>query len=352
MLTSNVAKAIMYLGSKGAGVEFFKEIQQRVNFDLIVTNQKNTLNVSAKTPLLMIKISENLIGYIFQYFFRARSMRKRLFQELLSKKISTIFLPMASPFDLKLILKSRKYGISVVFILHDSKRHPGDLWPLNLHIDQMISTADKLICLSNTVRDEILKKKIIHSNSIRTSPHPVINLQTSEIDEIKIENLPNEYILLIGRIRKYKNFENFIKAWQESGRKEKLVVAGAGKLRIRKSRFPSYRFINRWLTNDEIMKLIIGSKIVAFPYLEGSQSGIIPIVKEHRKIILVSELPGLLEQVSEYQNSYILEKDFTNLHSLSLKNMLEEPVNHGEDLIGNAENDWQQLAITIEEFTS
>lgn len=347
-----MAKAIVYFGSKGAGVEFFREIQQRVDFDLIVTNQKNTLNVDVRSSLLVLKISDNFVGYVYQYFFQSRRMRKLLFKELMDKNIRTLFVPMASPFDLKLILKAQNYGIKVVYILHDSKRHPGDIWPRSYHIRQMIENADRLICLSNFVKDEVLKKNKQNIKSIRVASHPVLNLRTGAINENGIQNLPEEYLLLIGRIRKYKNFENFVKAWQESGRKENIVVAGSGRLRLKKSRFPNYQFINKWLTNDEIISLIKGSKIVAFPYLEGSQSGLIPIVKEQKKIILISALPGLMEQVSEYKNTYILENNFTNLKTLKFTDKLNEQQDLRTDLTRNSESDWQLLAATVEELTS
>jgi hypothetical protein len=45
--------------------------------------------------------------------------------------------------------------------------------------------------------------------------------------------------------------------------------------------------------------------VVVFPYLEASQSGILPFCVGENKKVVVTPLPGLLEQTSTYKNAYV-----------------------------------------------
>ena len=55
--------------------------------------------------------------------------------------------------------------------------------------------------------------------------------------------------------------------------------------------------------------LISEANVVVLPYLQASQSGIIEIAKSARKIIVVTPVAGLMEQIEDYDRAHVT-KDF------------------------------------------
>jgi glycosyltransferase involved in cell wall biosynthesis len=159
-----------------------------------------------------------------------------------------------------------------------------------------------LIALSHEVASKIqnLNPKIILS----VYPHPVFNFSDSQT----VVTYSERYLLFVGRIRKYKGVENLIAAFARLDRKDiELIIAGEGKLQVEND--SNIRVINRWLEENEIASLIKGAEVVVFPYFEASQSGILPYCVGENKKVVITPLPGLLEQTSTYKNAFV-SRDF------------------------------------------
>jgi rRNA maturation endonuclease Nob1 len=56
-------------------------------------------------------------------------------------------------------------------------------------------------------------------------------------------------------------------------------------------------------------ELIKNAEVVVFPYVEASQSGLLPYCLSERKKVVVTPLSGLLEQTSSHENIFVT-KDF------------------------------------------
>jgi hypothetical protein len=135
---------------------------------------------------------------------------------------------------------------------------------------------------------------------------------------MKSHELP--IVLLIGRQRKYKDSEAFLKLAHEFQSSALFVIAGEGL--IRDTGKSKTIVINRWLSNNEFMEIIANANIVFFPYSEASQSGSIPIVIAEKKIVVVTSQPGLVEQLSSYPLKVIYDGGKSGEISLALANAL------------------------------
>jgi glycosyltransferase involved in cell wall biosynthesis len=56
-------------------------------------------------------------------------------------------------------------------------------------------------------------------------------------------------------------------------------------------------FLDKWLSDEELFQVIFASDVVVFPYLEASQSGLIPICRALKIPVVVTPVGGLPEQV-------------------------------------------------------
>jgi glycosyltransferase involved in cell wall biosynthesis len=303
-MEDKVPVLIIYLGRRGGGAkitaQISKDLQSSKMFSLAVicirgdNELAKDYDQSKVVTLLDNLASFKTIAKIIIYTLRP----KKLLSDMNFTPNGICLVPMISPLGLIVECLLKVQGITVIRLLHDFERHPGDNWPPNFLIRIIIKRSKFLIALSSEVASKIknLNPKIILS----IYPHPVFDFSTSQ----PVETYPNKYVLFVGRIRKYKGVENLIDAFTRLKIKDvQLIVAGEGKLDVKSD--ASVRVINRWLEESEIAALIKNAEVVVFPYIEASQSGILPYCVRGNKKVVVTPLPGLLEQTSTYENAFI-----------------------------------------------
>lgn len=303
-MDDKVPISIIYLGKRGGGAKITTQISR----DLLTSNRFLLISICIRRDNELAKeydqsrvvtLFDNLasiktVSKIIQYVLAPRKLL--LDMHLTPKGICLV--PMISPLGLVVESLLKTQGITVIRLLHDFKKHPGDRWPPNFLIRYIVKQSDFLIALSSEVANKI--KNLNPKIRLSIYPHPVFDFLNSQP---VVTNL-NRYILFIGRIRKYKGVENLIAAFARLKSKEiELILAGEGKLQVKND--PRIKVINRWLEEAEIASLIKSAEVVVFPYLEASQSGILPYCIGENKKVVVTPLPGLLEQTSTYKNAYI-----------------------------------------------
>jgi glycosyltransferase involved in cell wall biosynthesis len=266
------------------------------------SHHKSTFTENSK--YVFVKMPRNLVDYILSLVFMPKELRilERNFKQ---GENTNLIVPMATPFDLRFIRNLKSQEVNVIQIIHDSNRHPGDLWPNRLSIKKMIKRSNSLIFLSKYVGESIQKK--VHLNiPSRTVQHPFFETENYKSQGI----LGFKYFLLIGRIEKYKGAKSLVRAWKnlcssQEFKEYHLLIAGKGsRISSGKNDFRITR-MNYWLTDSLFDSLIENASAVIFPYTEASQSGVMAKAILAQKFIASTDQPGLVEQLSEYGNKYI-----------------------------------------------
>ena len=297
---------VLYLGRRGGGAKITKmiseELQTSKAFSLsAICIRKDNEEIKEYDQSKVIQLFNGLASVttlrrIIQYIF----VPKKLLLDLHLLKDGTCLVPMISPLGLVIEGLIKNQGVKVIRLLHDFDKHPGDKWPPGYLNRQVVKRSDFLIALSEEVASKV--KNLNPRIKVAIYPHPTFDFSTSKFDV----NPSSKYILFIGRIRKYKGVENLINAFAKITTSNLvLIIAGEGKLRIESN--PRIKVINRWLEEHEISSLIQNAEVIAFPYIEASQSGLLPYCVSKNKKIVVTPLPGLLEQTKGYSNAYIAE---------------------------------------------
>ena len=300
---------IIYLGKRGGGSHFTIELcsslleyQEQKVFKVVVSSSNlNKIafhDLGVQTIQIQLNSTRDKLRLILKAIFRAN----KLMQDFGVKQNSVIIAPMVNPFDLVPIWQFRKRGVKIIRVIHDAKKHPGDLWPGRLTIRAMMRHSDNIVTLSKSVAKELPSP---HKAKIVITKIPAFqSITQANIRDIQVRE---EYALIIGRIKRYKGIEVLLSAWSifESKSNLQLVIAGEGQLpRITEKRI---KVINRWLEEGEMHQLIQGAKFVVFAYQETSQSGLIPVAMAYAKNILITPLNGLVEQVTNYNSAFICE---------------------------------------------
>ena len=296
--------SILYLGKRGGGAEITlnltNELKESSLFELRSVGLRGDNQVWSRTDQsYRVEIVSN--GYALQTLFKMIGFAinpKKLLKKLNLQPGGACLIPMISPLGLVVEVILKKNRVNVIRLIHDFKKHPGDLFPPNWLTRKVIRKSDFLITLSEAV-DVKIKEKF---PKIRTSiyPHPDFGFMEKSAERI----IEAEYLLFIGRLRSYKGVINLIEAMKIiSDSSPLLVIAGEGDLKIKHD--SKIVMINKWLTEAEISNLVQNAEIIVFPYIEASQSGLIPYCMSSGKKIIITALDGLLEQTSGYLNVFV-----------------------------------------------
>jgi glycosyltransferase involved in cell wall biosynthesis len=200
------------------------------------------------------------------------------------QNLNSVVVVMSYPGDDSL-QKLSKSGVTITRVLHDLRRHPGDFWPTKRAIKGMLE-ADKLIALSDFVF-----KQIEHKHKYLSS----LSRRLDSVTTSKVFPIPQNYILIVGRFKKYKNIKKVQKALINFPNVTFLCAGVGSKVFLNHS---NTFVINRWLSDGELEFLIMQSRGLIAVYSEASQSGIVDQALYWRKPVLVSDKGALPEQVT------------------------------------------------------
>ena len=131
------------------------------------------------------------------------------------------------------------------------------------------------------------------------------------------------YLLFFGRIDKYKGIENLLNAYSRAPLPHlPLVIAGSGSLTENEKQlaFSNERItvINRFIADGEMKWLFANCAAVMLPYIEATQSGVIPIAYAYGKPVAVSDVPGLTQFVDDGKTGTICKNENDWINAITL----------------------------------
>lgn len=116
-------------------------------------------------------------------------------------------------------------------------------------------------------------------------------------------------ILNFGRIVPYKGIHLLIEAVKILQDKYPihLIVAGEGIPYFNFKEIKSYEFINRFISNEEIVNLIESCSMVVLPYTSASQSGVPMTVYSFGKPVVASNIAGFKEVIDNMKTGILVD---------------------------------------------
>lgn len=274
---------IVYWGKRGGGRLLTEQIFQAANESSIRTLlflRPNSFRSTGDQIGIL-----NICRWIME--------RRRLLHACSRENVKVAIFPMASPWDIFLRRSLNRRGVDIRRIIHDASRHSGDYFPTNFWIKWLVNDSNKIVTLSNFVHDDLVSRYGIEPRKIVVSALPSPMISKRLVRKSPIENLT---FLFIGRGRTYKGLNLLLDTWEMiADQKSRLLIAGEGH-KVRQG-LPGVEHIDRWLEDSEIIELISNATAVILPYLEASQSGLIPFAQRLGIPVIVTPVGGLREQV-------------------------------------------------------
>lgn len=128
----------------------------------------------------------------------------------------------------------------------------------------------------------------------------------------KVINEEGNTILFFGRIEDYKGLEYLIRSIpiiSNDFPDIKLIIAGSGDFSRYKSIIlndKNYEVYNRFVPDEEVSNFFQRAVVIVLPYIEGTQSGIVPIAYAFKKPVVVTDVGSIPEVVDDGKTGFIV----------------------------------------------
>lgn len=222
-------------------------------------------------------------------------------------------------------------GENIIHTLHEVGSHQDDVASSPL-ISKLIKDKSKIILQSRSTAERF--NSIVGADCCPTCIIPFGKMETlllynKDVDLPLTVDLNKPTFLFYGFLRPYKGLDLLVKAMgelKEEYDKFNLIVAGGGE----DSNLPFFRslsncnVINRFLSNEEMMKLNKIATAILLPYKTASQSGIVTNTYLYGKPIIGTKVGALLETIKNGQNGLLVDRGDYKGFALAMKSMMTD----------------------------
>lgn len=307
------------MGRRGAGPMYSFEMARALSkeHDVLSVISSRAENISlwreessanARFSIYEVSTYSSLSSFIFKTlnFFQYSTIAKRINE----------FAPdiLYSPFGQfweKFIYPMVKCRVKVK-TYHDMNMHEGeDKWYLGLLYSAFSFRTDKCVVLSDVFVDTVMEKYGYDRENVIVIPHASFQ----EYSRDKTLDLDTKYgLMFFGRLVKYKGLSVLLEALRTIVREIpeiKLYIVGNGDISENSKDIEELKehieLHNRWIKDEEVESFFRQTDIAIMPYIEASQSGVIPLANSFGKPSIATALGGLPAQIDNNVTGIVIE---------------------------------------------
>lgn len=244
---------------------------------------------------------------------------------LLEIKPDIIHTSMVHPFIVPLLPILKKMA-PVVATVHDVRLH-SDQKNFIFDLSTLITSkyADLNFVHGEKLKLELIKRGVLNSK-ISVIPHGDYSF-FSCVNQKEITEEENT-ILFFGRILDYKGIDYLIKTEPMISSKVsnfKIIIAGNGDFSKYENMIGNknhFEILNEYIPDEKVSELFHKASVVVLPYIEASQTGIIPIAYAFKKPVVVTDVGSLSEVVVDGVTGFIVPPKDSQSLADSLLNVL------------------------------
>ena len=281
-------------------------------------NEEVMLMLPNYTPMEYLNlIDENVEVYLFKhprhlYYPSSLSMIYKIIKQITTFNPNAVHFQVPSLALCLLLPFLNKYPLIGTF--HDVKPHVGEE---SLLLEFMLRCArrysDHIIVHGKELKEIMMRQYNIPDEKVHVIPigeHEVAPFKIYERKDLKEDG---NLILFFGRIYEYKGLEFLIKAEPlitEEVPDTKIIIAGTGdnfkryeNMMINRDNFIIYNYRVPYKEGAELFQRC---SVVALPYIEASQSGVIPTAYGFKKPVVVTDIGAMPEIVDDGVTGFIV----------------------------------------------
>lgn len=227
--------------------------------------------------------------------------------------------PFFGPAYASIIRQLKGRGIRVCFLCHNVYGHerpqfPGAAVLERLFLRRAIKHADGFLVHSEKLVGHLRDLDI--SAPVKRIYHPMYDFYSSPPPDGEPSASHTPRILFFGKIRDYKGLGVFLRALAFVKKELKFEATVAGEFYSNKKRFlgmakdlelsSMLKWESRYIPNEEVPLLFQRTDVVVLPYLEATQSGVVPLAYHFDVPTIASDVGGLSEVVLDGKTGYLV----------------------------------------------
>lgn len=232
------------------------------------------------------------------------------------------------------IRRCHKRGLPAIHTVHDLDPHPGvpfgRLIPLWNHL--ILHQADHILLHGRCYRRRLLDQGFpaAHITSL-----PLLHLFLSHAAQAQLQHTPPALpasspplILFFGRFLPYKGISDLLHAWQRlPPGSARLILAGPGDLALLwpHNLPPGVEVRNRLIPDAEAIALFRSCSLLVLPYIQATQSALIPAAYYFGKPVLAAAAGALPEYILPHQTGWLFSPGDAAALAAALAAILAEP---------------------------
>lgn len=210
-------------------------------------------------------------------------------------------------------------NVKQILTLHDLKNHPTHQKTIKRMLitffeyeynKKFVKMADFLLCMSKDGYKTGLKMYPKYKNKIVELTLGAHVPEKEPKCPVGLNDTDKPFFLFFGRLDKYKGIATMLEAYALCKNCNKpLVIAGKGYLTEKESQLINMdkrvHLVNRYIEDEEMIWLFQNAVATILPYIEASQSGVIPISYLYRVPVITSNVEGLTQYVEHEKTGFI-----------------------------------------------
>ena len=254
----------------------------------------------------------------------------------------------------------RQRGIPVVHTVHDLDPHQGTKLPFLIRAwnHAIVRASDRLLVHGKVYHKRLLAAGLPPAKVVYA---PLLHLFVSYENQVRLESSHPKpdyepFVLFFGRLEEYKGLDVLVEAFRkldsggavESSAAVRLVVAGPGDTRHLSTRdLPcGVEVRNRLIEDEEGIDLFRRCCLLVLPYLDATQSALIPAAYFFQKPVIATRVGALPEYVNPQHTGWLVEPGSTDQLVEAMRQAASAPASLAT--MGQAGRRWLQAQRVIQ----
>ncbi len=242
--------------------------------------------------------------------------------------------------------------------VHDVRPHRGDAPSAQVPHSLVRWGARKshaVVVHGRALRDRIAEELPLELGRVFEAPHPVLLRYRELAGSLTPQKDDFLRVLCFGRMLTYKGIPELVRCEQRVAQQRadvQFVVAGSGPAlaRARQQAAPTAKiqWLDRFIPDLETAQLFLDSDVVALPYYEGSQSGVLALASVFGKPVVATRVGSISEVVESSEMGLIVEPGDAKALADAVLALAEDPALRNKLADGSrqlAETSWSHANV-------
>ncbi len=271
------------------------------------------------------------------------------------------WIPFMAPMTAWLASRARRLGIRVTMVCHNVLPHERHRWDEAL-IRMALGRADRLIVHSQTDREHA--RRLLPHVDAQVVPHPTYSdfqKETWSRESARAAlGVEGNVLLFFGLVRPYKGLLDLLNALPTVLGEIGVALLVVGEIwgeadvyykRAAKLGLNSHvRFVDRYVSNDEVAMYFSAADLVVLPYREATGSGVLQLAFGLGVPVVATRMGGMAETVEDGTTGFLVEPgDVESLSRAIVRFFVEDQAGKFREALRReqARFSWDQLVMAI-----